>query len=49
MINSLKILQFKKKVFRQDPDVTEGDFAVKVRGPMLESIMRDKEEIRLKW
>ncbi|KAI8884138.1 hypothetical protein K501DRAFT_271945 [Backusella circina FSU 941] len=33
----LKILQFKKKEFRKDLDITEGDFAVKVRGPILES------------
>ncbi|CEJ04039.1 hypothetical protein RMCBS344292_18009 [Rhizopus microsporus] len=45
----LKILQFKKKVFRKDLDITEGDFAVKVWGPILESTMRDEEEIRLKW
>lgn len=45
----LKILQFKKKVFRTDLHITEGDFVVKVWGPILESIMRDEEEIRLKW
>lgn len=28
----LKILQFKKKVFRKDLDITEGDLAVKVWG-----------------
>ncbi|KAG1165142.1 hypothetical protein G6F46_012340 [Rhizopus delemar] len=45
----LKTLEFKKYIFRKDIDITETDMVVKVWGPLIESIMRDKGDIRLKW
>ncbi|KAG0165142.1 hypothetical protein DFQ28_008947 [Apophysomyces sp. BC1034] len=45
----LKVLEFKKYVFRKDIDITEADVTVKIWGPLLESMMRDKADLRLKW
>ena len=36
-------------MFRRDLDITEGDWTVKVWAPMLESVLRDDEDLRLKW
>ncbi|CDH50604.1 predicted protein [Lichtheimia corymbifera JMRC:FSU:9682] len=46
---NLKILQYRKKVFCRDIDITENDLYVKVWGPLLECIMRDEQDLRLKW
>ncbi|KAG1138823.1 hypothetical protein G6F37_010202 [Rhizopus arrhizus] len=45
----LKVLEFKKYVFRKDIDITKTVMIMKVWGPLIESIMRDMGRIRLKW
>jgi hypothetical protein len=45
----LKVLELKKYVFRKDIDITKTVMIVKVWGPLIESIMRDKSRIGLKW
>ncbi|KAI8072784.1 hypothetical protein BC940DRAFT_291606 [Gongronella butleri] len=45
----LKMLEFRKYIFRNDIDITEADAAIKIWGPLLESVMRDLPHLRLKW